>query len=725
MKRIALFLFLILSVINCFAQTQIDPTYQIQWNSLSGSGSPSISCTQNGNYSVYPYGAEWGQPYQDTTNNVEYKCTTSGWVKNLPTTGGTITGNLDVIGSVVAMDVNGDLNPLTFSGSDIGAKINSSAASLPSSSGTIYLSTPGLYPYSTTINLPPNVMLVCATGAVLQYTGSSDGLLQQPVGGATSISGGVIGCVWQAPTSPAANVNVLHIGDIAGGGVWDVAVYGYTAAGDNAMLVENKYYFFIWNTIKLKSASNTNSLVWSANCQSGYTNCTPFMAYNEVHEFSGGSYGQVSTAFKVINGAQVLRGWTWITADTNTSGSSIFYIDGNSIVDGEFQESDEDDSNNFAGGTAYLATITSGLFSPTWTYLNSTSGGKITGAAAAHYFPVATGTNQANARDSSGLYAPMYSVVYGATTGTSENLVPDSDFINPLIYWPTLTSMTAGPSPAGRNALYYKNSTGSTQTGVSSTAQSAPFTLQAGTYTLSGSLAQSSGSSCSGNLQISAYFNGVYNTINAGRSGYDPSGTFLIVNTNTFTLSSPATGYILVEMYNCTYPAQGYSAYSAIQIEPGNVATAYKRNDWGTVGPGMIPAADIAGGPYLPLSGTPLTGAVTSTSTISSTNIYLATSASVSGWAGGITSVTATTGYTNTSKSGSFTIAGGSFTTGGITTISWAATPAAQSCLVAQNGGTAWYGVTATTAATGISLAVINSIAGATFQVAYFCGSPL
>ena len=95
MKRIAALLFLILSVITCFAQTQIDPTYQIRWNLLSGSGAPSITCTQNGNYAIYPYGAEWGQSYQDTTNNVEYKCTTSGWAKNLPTTGGTLTGALN------------------------------------------------------------------------------------------------------------------------------------------------------------------------------------------------------------------------------------------------------------------------------------------------------------------------------------------------------------------------------------------------------------------------------------------------------------------------------------------------------------------------------------------------------------------------------------------------------------------------------------------------------
>jgi len=102
MKRIALFLFLIFSAITCIAQTQIDPTYQVAWNLLTGAGAPTITCTQNGNYTVYPYGAEWGQSYQDTTNNVEYKCTTSGWVKNLPTTGGTITGNLAVTGTVAA-----------------------------------------------------------------------------------------------------------------------------------------------------------------------------------------------------------------------------------------------------------------------------------------------------------------------------------------------------------------------------------------------------------------------------------------------------------------------------------------------------------------------------------------------------------------------------------------------------------------------------------------------
>lgn len=63
----------------------IDPTGQIQWNLSTGSGSPGsngINCTQNGNYSTFPYGAQWGQTYTDTTGGAQYFCTASGWVAN-------------------------------------------------------------------------------------------------------------------------------------------------------------------------------------------------------------------------------------------------------------------------------------------------------------------------------------------------------------------------------------------------------------------------------------------------------------------------------------------------------------------------------------------------------------------------------------------------------------------------------------------------------------------
>ena len=62
----------------------IDPTAQIQWNLGSGNGSPGsngINCTQNGSYTTFPYGAQWGQTYTDSTGNVQYTCGSSGWFK--------------------------------------------------------------------------------------------------------------------------------------------------------------------------------------------------------------------------------------------------------------------------------------------------------------------------------------------------------------------------------------------------------------------------------------------------------------------------------------------------------------------------------------------------------------------------------------------------------------------------------------------------------------------
>ncbi len=185
MKRIALFLFLILSAITCLAQTQIDPTYQIQWNLLSGSGAPSITCTQNGNYTVYPYGAEWGQSYQDTTNNVEYKCTNSGWVENLPTTGGTLTGNLNVTGTLAAESTNNILYADAFPGSTVDLKIAAAFASVAGTSGNVNPSaevdlSPGkTYTINGTITIPNNLSspyifsptLDCK-GSTILYTGS-------------------------------------------------------------------------------------------------------------------------------------------------------------------------------------------------------------------------------------------------------------------------------------------------------------------------------------------------------------------------------------------------------------------------------------------------------------------------------------------------------------------------------------------------------------------------
>jgi hypothetical protein len=70
------------------AQT-VNPATQINWPAVTASGAPSISCSSS----------NYGQPYTDTTNIVDYKCTPSGWTKTpgaLPLAGGTLTGNTNL-----------------------------------------------------------------------------------------------------------------------------------------------------------------------------------------------------------------------------------------------------------------------------------------------------------------------------------------------------------------------------------------------------------------------------------------------------------------------------------------------------------------------------------------------------------------------------------------------------------------------------------------------------
>ena len=57
----------------------IDPTSQIQWNLMTRTTAPTATCTQVGQYTNFPYGAQWGQPYLNTATGTYYICGSSGW----------------------------------------------------------------------------------------------------------------------------------------------------------------------------------------------------------------------------------------------------------------------------------------------------------------------------------------------------------------------------------------------------------------------------------------------------------------------------------------------------------------------------------------------------------------------------------------------------------------------------------------------------------------------
>jgi hypothetical protein len=76
------------------------------------------------------------------------------------------------------------LNPLSFPGTDIGAKANAAIAAMPVAGGTVHISA-GDYSFATTIKLTrPGQHLTCDAGTTLHYTGNGDAILLDPARGA-------------------------------------------------------------------------------------------------------------------------------------------------------------------------------------------------------------------------------------------------------------------------------------------------------------------------------------------------------------------------------------------------------------------------------------------------------------------------------------------------------------------------------------------------------------
>jgi hypothetical protein len=72
------------------------------------------------------------------------------------------------------------VNPLSFPGTDIGAKANAAIAAMPAAGGTVHISA-GDYSFATTIKLTrPGQHLTCDAGTTLHYTGNGDAILLDP-----------------------------------------------------------------------------------------------------------------------------------------------------------------------------------------------------------------------------------------------------------------------------------------------------------------------------------------------------------------------------------------------------------------------------------------------------------------------------------------------------------------------------------------------------------------
>jgi hypothetical protein len=106
--------------------------------------------------------------------------------------------------------VNGVLNPLYYSGADVGAQINAAWAS--GQGKTVRVPT-GTYSFSTTIVHPgTGYMLICDAGATLQYNGASDAItLANGNPGANQDAGidGDGGCALKGTSSATSGIHIF------------------------------------------------------------------------------------------------------------------------------------------------------------------------------------------------------------------------------------------------------------------------------------------------------------------------------------------------------------------------------------------------------------------------------------------------------------------------------------------------------------------------------------
>jgi hypothetical protein len=179
-----------------------------------------------------------------------------------------------------------------------------------------------------------------------------------------------------------------------------------------------------------------------------------------------------------------------------------------------------------------------------------------------------------------GSYTASSTVLAGATTGTSNNVLPDSEDIFGSAYWQAPGgSFRIGSSPAntGHTDFGYWNTGAATVTCTSGSLHSQVFALPPGTYTISagqviGGGATSTG--CSGSsMNLALLVNGTETADLYGNK--NPNAPI------TFTLRAASTVYLSFQYNRWTFRANSYAVWYAPQIEPGHTMTAYKQSLWG------------------------------------------------------------------------------------------------------------------------------------------------
>ena len=123
------------------AESRLDPTQQINWPKIVGSGAPSLSCTS----------INYGQPYWDGTGNQGYTCDSSGWIANGGSVGApiqTAPGYTFYVSSGTVYALNNVTGVIDYSGTDSHVVIDAAFVHNAAVCGTMFFHN-GIYNFNS------------------------------------------------------------------------------------------------------------------------------------------------------------------------------------------------------------------------------------------------------------------------------------------------------------------------------------------------------------------------------------------------------------------------------------------------------------------------------------------------------------------------------------------------------------------------------------------------
>jgi hypothetical protein len=243
---------------------------------------------------------------------------------------GTQTNGADRINHV---NVNGTINPLTYSGADIGTQVNAAIAA--NSQGATILIPPGVYSDATTIQCPvaasnpaqPFYIIEGAgadqaegntngtKGTIIQYTGSGD-LFNQFVSSTSSQN--TTGCQLRDlkldGSSATGTANGVHFGGVVNTTLHNMSIRNFPGSG-----VEIENASGMWTERYKLDPTDTfyrNATGIYIHCDAG---CNPSVSHSDINVFMNVNVGQV--AFKMDGGADNYSSDVTINGNIEGSGS--------------------------------------------------------------------------------------------------------------------------------------------------------------------------------------------------------------------------------------------------------------------------------------------------------------------------------------------------------------------------------------------------------------------